>query len=138
MSTQIVVKDYMSKSTLQFSAGTPVTVAIEKLVTFRIGGAPVTDAAGAVIGFVSEHDCISKLLQSSYYCDPDAVVDDVMSRQLESVSPNDNIVDLAGKMLTSRRQVFPVIEHGKLIGVITRSMVLVALKENLADCKSSA
>jgi len=136
MSDTLMVKDCMSKAPPSVVSGTPVVSVIEKLNTFRIGGLPVVNEEAVVIGFVSEHDCISKILQSSYYCEPNAVVDEVMTTHPEITHPGDSILELAEKMLTSRRQVFPVIENGKLCGIITRSMVLVALKDKLKDCKS--
>lgn len=137
MTDTVTVTDCMSKSHNSVLTGTPLIEVIEKLNNFRVGGLPVVDTSGVVIGFVSEHDCISKILQSSYYCDPDAVVDDVMTQTPELARPNDSIVDLAEKMLDTRRQVFPVVDNNhKLLGMITRSMVLVALKDNLKDCKN--
>jgi CBS domain-containing protein len=132
----LMVKDCMSKAPPSVPAGTPLTTVIEKLSSFRVGGVPVVNDDKEVIGFVSEHDCISKILQSSYYCEPNAVVEDVMTAEPETVEPGSSLTDLAERMLTSRRQVFPVIEDGKLCGLITRSMVLVALKDKLQDCKS--
>jgi len=131
----VIVRDCMSKAPPSVTVGTTVISVIEKLSSYRIGGLPVVDAGGSVVGFVSEHDCISKILQSSYYCDPSATVEDVMTKTPETVSPNDTLVDLAEKMLANRRQVFPVIENGKLCGLITRSMILVGLKDKLKDCK---
>jgi len=125
----------MSKVPPSVTVGTTLINVIEKLNTFRIGGLPVVEVDGSVVGFVSEHDCISKILQSSYYCDPSATVEDVMNRSPNTVSPGDSIVDLAEQMLANRRQVFPVVDNGKLCGLITRSMVLVALKDKLKDCK---
>jgi CBS domain-containing protein len=136
MADNITVKDCMSKVPPHVVTGTPVVDVIEKLNTFRIGGIPVINEAREVIGFVSEHDCISKILQSSYYCEPNALVNEVMTTTPDMVKPNDSIIELAEKMLTSRRQVFPVIDNGKLCGIITRSMVLVALKDKLKDCKN--
>ena len=124
----------MSKAPQSILSDMLISDVIEKLVENRIGGAPVFNDDNEIIGFVSEHDCISKILQSSYYCDPDACVNDVMSTKIETLNPNDSIVDLAQKMLASKRQVFPVAENNKLIGIINRSMVLIALKDNLQEC----
>lgn len=134
MNTYPMVKDCMSSSPPSISCGMLISDAIEKLVKYRIAGAPVVNETNEIIGFVSEHDCISKILQSSYYCDPDSSVIDVMSTDIETVKPMDNVADLAQKMLTTQRQVFPVTEDNKLIGIINRSMVLVALKNKQLEC----
>ena len=134
MKTYAMVKDCMCNSPPSIPCGMLVSDAIEKLVKHRIAGAPVVNETHQIIGFVSEHDCITKILQSSYYCDPDSSVNDVMSTDIETVHPMDSVVDLAQKMLTTQRQVFPVADDNKLIGIINRSMVLVALKNNQLEC----
>lgn len=131
----LTVKDFMSKAPPHAKVGESLISVIEKFDAFRMGGLPVISNDGGVVGFVSEHDCIAKILQSSYYCDPSALVDDVMNKTPETVSPHTTIVDLAEKMLANRRQVFPVIDNGRLCGLITRSMVLTVLKDKLKDCK---
>jgi DeoR family transcriptional regulator, catabolite repression regulator len=130
----LLVKDYMSKTPPSIPSNMLVSDVIEKLIENRFGGAPVVNDNNEIIGFVSEHDCISKILQSSYYCDPDASVNEVMSTDIETLRPSDSIVDLAQKMLASKRQLFQVTENNKLIGIINRSMVLTALKENFQKC----
>ena len=130
----LLVKDCMSKTPPSIPSNMLISDVIEQLIENRIGGAPVVNDNNEIIGFVSEHDCISKILQSSYYCDPDASVNEVMSTEIEALHPNNSIVDLAQKMLASKRQVFPVAENNQLIGIINRSMVLTALKENLQEC----
>lgn len=130
----LIVKDCISTVPQSIPSGMLVSDVIEKLVENRIGGAPVVNDDNEIIGFISEHDCISKILQSSYYCDPDASVNDVMSTEIEILNPNDSLIDLAQNMLVSKRQVFPVAQNNKLLGIINRSMVLVALKENLHEC----
>jgi len=134
MTSHLLVKEFMTKKAPSVVCGSPVSEVIDTLVKHHVRGVPVVSETNEVIGFISEHDCIAKLLQSSYYCEPEPSVNEVMSADTDSVSPNDTVVDLAQKMLTSRRQVFPVVEDKKLIGIISRSMVLVALKDNQQEC----
>lgn len=134
MQAHIAVENYMRRTPPTVQCGALVSEVIELLLKHSIAGTPVVNDINEVLGFVSEHDCISRLLQSSYYCEPEPSVDEVMTQNIEQVSPNDNIVDLAQKMLNSRRHVFPVIENNKLIGIINRTMVLSALKDNQKEC----
>jgi CBS domain-containing protein len=43
------------------------------------------------------------------------------------VSPNDSIFDVADKFLTTKKRNFPVIQDGKVIGLISQKNVLKAV-----------
>jgi len=132
MQTYNAVKDCMSTLPPGIPSSTLIFEAIEKLAEYPVAAAPVVDGKNEIIGFISEHECISTVLQRGYYCDPAATVNEVMCTEMEAVQAWDNIVDLAQKMLSTPRQVFPVADNHKLIGMVNRSMVLHALKEQLA------
>jgi CBS domain-containing protein len=53
-----------------------------------------------------------------------------------AVEAEQNIVDLAQNMGKNKPKLYPVIEDGKLLGLITRSAILSALWENRAHCDS--
>ena len=98
-------------------------------------GLPVVDAGGTVVGFVSEQDCIHSLLESSYFCEGNPVVDDVMHREPLAVKTSDSVLDLARSMGRDKPKVYPVVKEGKLVGIVTRNDVLKALREEAIKCK---
>jgi len=54
-------------------------------------------------------------------------VDDVMFREPLAISPDMAVVGLAQKLGSGKPKVYPVVEHGKLIGIVTRAAVLAEL-----------
>ena len=101
----------------------------------NLPGAPVTDENNSPVGFVSEYDCLEQLLQSTYYCDNTALAEDVMSTKLISTSPELTIIDVASQMNNNKVNVAPVIENGKVIGLISRSDVMRELVKEIGTCK---
>ncbi|GAA6139564.1 CBS domain-containing protein [Arenicella sp. 4NH20-0111] len=107
----------------------------DHLTKYHLPGAPVIDASGALVGYVSEYDCLQQLMQSSYYCDNAALVEDVMSTKLITQPPTISIMDLASKMNADRINVMPIVEEGKLIGAVSRGDVMRALVKDMEECK---
>ncbi|WP_435117596.1 CBS domain-containing protein [Halolamina sp. C58] len=48
-------------------------------------------------------------------------VGDVMTAELHTVSPDDSIADLMGRMFRERHTGYPVVENGELVGMVTLS-----------------
>jgi len=107
----------------------------DHLSKYNLPGAPVTDKDFNPIGYISEYDCLEQLLQSTYYCDNTALVEDVMSTNLVSVSPELTLIDVASQMNNSKLNAAPVIENGKIIGVISRGDVMRELVKEIESCK---
>jgi len=118
------VADVMSNHIAPIRCGTPLTKVVKALLENHISGLPVVDASRRLLGFVSEQDCIHALLVSNYHCEGDPIVDDVMFREPLSMSPGTSIVDLAQQLGAGKPKVYPVVDHGKLIGIVTRSAIL--------------
>jgi len=106
--------------------------AIEIITEYRLTGLTVTDAEGAVVGVLSELDCIRGVLTAIYNDgDPEhAFVRDVMCAEVVSCQPGDSIVEVAQGMLASSQRRRPVIENGKLVGQVSSSNILWALMEH--------
>ena len=94
----------------------------------QLTGLPSVDDSDHVVGFVSEQDCIKKILESSYRWDEVVKVTKVMEPKVLSVAPGDSVVDVATRMLTDKPKIYPVIKDDLLVGVITRAAILRALK----------
>jgi len=119
--------DVMSNHIEPVRCGTPLTKVVKTLLHNHISGLPVVDDHRRVIGFISEQDCIHALLVSNYHREGDPVVDDVMFRNPLTISPEMSVVDLAQNLGAGKPKVYPVIDHGKLIGIVTRTAILAEL-----------
>lgn len=133
----IKVRSCMDESILPLSPDTPLIVATSALCRNKLTGLPVVDAHMKVIGFLSEQDCIGKVLNESFYGYSDATVKDVMKSELVTIDPETSIIDLAQDMKSNRPRVYPVVENGKLLGVISRTDVLMALKRHIKEMRST-
>ncbi|CAH0991994.1 hypothetical protein SIN8267_02109 [Sinobacterium norvegicum] len=132
----LTVQEYMEFQPVAISSQAVLTDVIQLLSKKRVSGAPVVDETGAVIGFVSEQDCLRSLLMSGYHCDNAETVDNVMSKEVLMVAPEDSVVELARKMTDSKPKLYPVVENNKLVGCIDRRQVLLAIAESqIEGCK---
>lgn len=130
------VKQFMVGKSIYFTLQMPLDIAVEKLLASNLIGGPVVDDLGHVIGWLSEQDCLAKLLEASYYCEQAALVEDVMSKSPMTVLGHLSIVDLAQKMLNEKPKMYPVLDaENRYIGLITRKAVLAAMNHQLQHCK---
>ncbi|GAK86586.1 inosine monophosphate dehydrogenase-related protein [Vibrio ponticus] len=97
-------------------------------------GGPVVNENKEVIGFLSGQDLLDKLIKVSYYCQDTHIVSDCMYPDVLSVSPEMSVIDLAEMMQVGKPKVYPVLENGKLVGIITRKDVLRAIAKNIDAC----
>lgn len=103
---------------------------IHFLLSAGVMGAPVVDEADHLIGFVSEQDCITQMLNDAFYSEESHCVTSVMSRNVKTVSPDTSILEVAEAMSNGPPKNYPVVEDEKLVGVISRKLILKALVES--------
>jgi len=130
----ILVKDYMDRTPHAINQSSAVRSAIAVLMKEEIPGAPVINDDKMLVGFVSEQDCIREMLNDAFYCDESPSVTTVMSKDVLTVSPEESILELAESMTKQRPKIYPVVENGKLVGLISRRLILNALIKNNEDC----
>ena len=131
----IKVADCMSRQYVSFSPATPVVEAAMELIKNELLGGPVIDGAGKLVGWISEQDCIGVVSQVMYYSDRVATVDNVMSRTVSAVDPERNAMDVAEDMKKMKRKLFPVVDEGKVVGVVSRRHILRAMLKNVTGGK---
>lgn len=126
------VADYMNRHPVTFNTEMPVEMAVTRLIRGHQTGGPVIDERNKIIGFISEQDCLQRMLMSTYHDQQAARVADVMKTEVLTVKPYDGIIDLAQIMLKAKPKLYPVVDDdGYLLGIITRSDVLAAIDKEL-------
>jgi len=128
------VKDYMTVKAVTFTPEMSLTAALNKVMRSEHLGGPVIDDKERVIGFLSEQDLLDKLVKVSYFCQDTHNVSDCMYREVLSVSPEMSIIELADLMKVGKPKVYPVVDNGKLVGIISRKDVLRAIGKSLDNC----
>jgi CBS domain-containing protein len=90
-------------------------------------GVIVVDDANVVVGVITERDCIAAATSADYYGEWGGPAGMYMSSPVEYVNPDDNLVDVADRMAKSTVRRYPVIDDGRLVGLIARRDVMRAL-----------
>ncbi|QIZ76089.1 CBS domain-containing protein [Ferrimonas lipolytica] len=130
----VKVRDYMTKHPVALSKTMSIDSAVETLLQAAQSGAPVVDAEQNLLGFVSEQELLSVMLKSTYHCDLHATVADVMRTDVVTANVDDSVLTLAEQMLDAKPKIYPVVEGTRLIGMINRSRVLLALNTHMQQC----
>ena len=66
-----------------------------------------------------------QVIEKALFHDLDTIpIHEYMSTEISSVLPDADIVEIQNKIIGNKQRILPVIEHGKVIGVITRTDLL--------------
>ena len=124
----VSVKEFMSKP-ISVTSETDVYSAIDILLKNKISGLPVVDEENRVIGILSEKDCLKIFTHGAYHNLPAGKVEEFMSRDITTVDVHTDLFTIADMFMKYPFRRFPVLEHKKLIGVISRRDVLRAIQK---------
>jgi len=127
MKRSILVADCMNKDFLTLDPEMDVLRAAKLLIKHDISGAPVLDKHGRLVGMLTERDCMQVALQGFYHGEPGGQVKKHMSPNPEYVGPDKSIITLTEMFINGRFQRYPVVDNGRLVGVIARWDVMRAL-----------
>ena len=117
------VRNWMSSPVASIPQAAPASAALEFMTKRKVRRLPVVDGE-ALAGIVTLSD-----LHASKR--PDAFVQDVMTADPVMVTPDDTLEEAARLMLERKVSGLPVVEAGRLTGILTESDVFRALCEML-------
>src|ERR1700704_6066057 len=123
----VPVKDVMTTKVISFREDTPVEEIARQLSKKRITGAPVVNEDGFVTGIVSEVDVFSKR---------GSTAGDIMSARVISITEDTGIAAPARLLAGERIRRLPILRHGKLVGLLSRSDVLDFFATRQWACRS--
>lgn len=112
------VKEIMTTQVVTVTGRTPVTVIAGLLRENRISGVPVVDAAGVVVGLVSEYDLLARSGETA---------GDVMTPSVISVSEDTDVEDVRHLLVERRIRRVPVTSGQRLAGIVSRGDVVALL-----------
>ena len=116
----MTVRDAMSTEVITLGENDSVMTGIKLLVKEGVSGAPVVSENLRVIGIVTEFD-----LLLGVDCAGEAMpVSRVMSRDVISIEPDADLEEARKLILTRNWRRLPVVEHGKLVGILSRRDIL--------------
>lgn len=138
------VRDVMTTPVVTVRPDATFADVVDQLLANDISGVPVVDADGQLVGMVTEADLVSKEaygyrrrralgLVADYLRgrDPQWVrkaagrtATDVMTAAPATASPDDDLAVAARHMLESHHKRLPVIEDGRVVGIVSRHDLL--------------
>jgi len=122
------VRDLMKTNVVTLSVHDDLALADDIMKLARIRHLPVVDGE-RVVGIVSQRDLYRAGLSSLLEVDPaemrgwlqKLVVRDLMNDHVESIGPDESVRSAAEQMLASKVGCLPVVEEGRLIGLLSES-----------------
>jgi CBS domain-containing protein len=150
--------DVMTSEVITISEDASVQNVANLLAEHGISGVPVVDRNSRVIGMVSEGDLLHRAetgterrrswwldmvastnrLAGEYVKSRSGQVQDVMTRDVISVTEETPVSDIAILLETNRIKRVPVLRDGKLVGIVSRANLVRALAMTINEPTSGA
>ena len=144
------VKDIMSQDVISVTPETEITKAAKILLEKRINGMPVIDPFGRLVGIICQSDLVAQqkgipvpliftLLESFIPLTSRSRLDkemekitaltvkEAMTLEPVTVSPETDIEEVAKLMVDKKYHTLPVVEGGKVVGIVGKEDVLKTL-----------
>ncbi len=132
MLVQAILKSKATSGVVTVQPSATVSEAAQILADKRIGTVVVSDDGGdTAAGILSERDIVRELAASGSGCLTQPV-STYMTRELVTASRQDSVQDIMSRMTEGRFRHMPVIEDGKLVGIVTLGDVVKAQLSELA------
>ena len=145
--------DLMTSFVVSVKSDATIQEAAQLMLQYRISGLPVTDGDGAVLGIITESDLLRRAetgtekrhtrwvslligpgrMAQEYVRTHARQVGELMTERVFTVAPQTPLSDLVALMETKRVKRLPVVEQGRLVGIVSRADVMAALIGLLSD-----
>jgi CBS domain-containing protein len=124
MESGIRAIDIMTKTTVATTPNMSIAEASKLMNDFRVGGLPVIDNKGQLLGIVTERDIMHNVVALDKV--PSKVlVKDIMSKPPKVIgTENEDMNSLARKMAQFDVARIPIIKNNELVGMVTNKDIL--------------
>lgn len=121
------VREIMTREVVTAEKDMKASEAGERMIKQNVGSLIVTEK-GKAIGVVTERDLVLKIISKNVK--PSSMtLKDIMTQPLITVEPNESVSDAARKMVRLNIRRLPVIENGKLVGIVTDTDMIAVSSE---------
>ncbi len=108
-------------------ADEPIRAAIALLSKSDIGGLVVVDEAQGPVGIITERDIVRQAAKSeALFSQP---ISEAMTANVTIATPEDEVESVAHTMTEKRFRHLPVMDHGKLVGIVSIRDVVKAQRD---------
>ena len=129
MLQSMTAKDCMNRTLVSVRPDDDVLTAVRVLVDNKISGAPVIDNIGNLLGIITEKDCMAIALSAGYHGELGGKVSDYMSREVTTVDTGTPVVEIAEHFAKRNFRRLPVLESGRVVGIVSRRDILWLLEQ---------
>lgn len=124
------VRDFMTTDLITLRPDQGLSVAEEMMTLRQIRHLPVVDESGTLVGLITHRDLLAAQYSAFSHASEfsaEARASDVMREDVWTVSPDTPAIEAAFNLRDHVFGCLPVIEHGKLAGIITEADFLALL-----------
>ncbi len=126
-----ILKSKPDAEVITLAPNSVVSEAAALLAKHRIGTVVISSDGQKPEGILSERDIVRELAKRGAACMTENL-SDVMTAKIQTCAKDDNVDKVLGKMTDGRFRHMPVLEDGKLIGLISIGDVVKAKLSELA------
>ena len=121
------VRDAMTADPRSIGKSVSVVEAARLMREQDIGSLPITDDE-QLVGMITDRDITMRVVAEA--ADPNATsVEDVYSRDLISVEPDNDLEEALGLMARHQVRRLPVVEDGRLVGIVAQADIALSANE---------
>lgn len=131
---QYLVRDVMTEDVVAVGPSSPLSELEEIFDGRDFNGVPVLSDSGEVVGMVTKLDILEAFRFTEEHMIPpyEEIVQQpassVMSEAVDSVTPLTPLTRVLEKLVTTKLKSYPVLDEGRLVGIVSREDVLRALR----------
>lgn len=123
MRENLEAHDIMIKEVHTISPSDLIAAAKLKMMRSNVGGLPVVDG-GKLVGIITHRDILLAGGEAL-----GLKVEELMSKDLKIAEPNTPLTEIVKIMADEGYQRIPVVQNGKLIGLVTQSSIIRAVAD---------
>lgn len=123
----------MTRDVVTASPGMKITEVMASILDNNISGLPVVDEDGILTGIVSEIDLVNSMLSGNA---AETLAGEVMSTDVTSFPPDASCAEIAICFTKDRIRRVPIVEQGRVVGIVSRRDVMREMLSEYNDIKS--
>ena len=124
------VSDKMTRNVSYVHTTATLTEAAQLMQKHNIGSVPVCDSSDTVVGMLTDRDIVVRNI--AWGRDPNTTaVTDIMTTGVTAISPEMDIEDVARLMSDKQVRRIPVVDKGKLVGILSLGDIATDYRYNM-------
>lgn len=129
----MIVRDVMNKKVVVAKSDISIKKASEVMGKYHIGSLVVRDDE-EIRGILTERDVLMSVARGK---DPNETsIGEIMTKKVITIDPDSTLSDAVDLMIKHKIKKVPVVEEGKLIGIVTASDIVVVEPKLVASIAS--